>query len=289
MRPSGEQFELVLGDARACVVEVGGGLRTYTVAGRDVVLGYGPDEMCTAALGQVLAPWPNRIADGRYNFDGGELQLPLTEPERATAIHGLVRFASWTPVARDPASVTVAHVLHPQPGYPFAVRLEVHYELAVDGLRVTATAENVGDLACPFGLGFHPYLAGPVDEAVLAVPARTTVVSDDQGVELGRERAHLQEPRAVGAAVLDETLTDLDRGADGIARVRVGDLELWCDEAFPFLQVFSGDIPSIRRRGLAVEPMTCAPNAFRSGDGLLRLEPGDRFEGSWGIAVTQTP
>ncbi len=288
MRPSGEQFELVLGDARACVVEVGGGLRSYTVDGRDVVLGYRIDEMCRAARGQVLAPWPNRIAGGRYAFGEDEYQLPLTEPERATAIHGLVRFASWSPLARGESSVTLGHVLHPQPGYPFALRLEVQYALDGDGLQVAARAENAGDRACPFGLGFHPYLAGPVDELEIAVPARTIVVSDDQGAELRREPAGLRERQLVGRALLDETLTDLDRDANGVARVQVGAVELWCDEAFPFLQVFSGDLPSVRRRGLAVEPMTCAPNAFRSGDGLLRLEPGDWFEGSWGITVTES-
>ena len=288
MSPSGEQFELVCGAAQACIVEVGGGLRSYTAGGSDVVLGYGIDEMCHAGIGQVLAPWPNRVADGRYVFDDDEYQLPLTEPERATAIHGLVRFAGWSAVERTESSVTVAHTLHPQPGYPFALRLEVQYALGGDGLRVTARARNVGDRACPFGLGFHPYLAGHVDELEVFIPARTIVVNDDQGVELRREPAGLREPQLVGEASLDQTLTDLDRDANGNARVQVGAVELWCDEAFPFLQVFSGDLPTVRRRGLAVEPMTCAPNAFRSGDGLLRLEPGDWFEGSWGITVTQS-
>jgi aldose 1-epimerase len=288
VNPSGTQYEIAFGTLHACVVEVGGGLRTFTAGDTDVLLGYPADEPCTAARGQVLAPWPNRIADGRYVFEGSELQLPLTEPDRSTAIHGLVRFASWTPVAHHPSAVELVHLVHPQPGYPFTLRLEVQYHLDADGLHVRTTAENLGDEACPFGLGFHPYLAGHVDELVLSVPARTSIISDDQGVELRREPARLTESHTIGQTVLDETLTDLVRDADGRARIRVGSLELWCDTAFPFLQVFSGDLPDVRRGGLAVEPMTCAPNAFRSGDGLLRLEPGERFAGTWGIFVTQT-
>jgi aldose 1-epimerase len=286
VKPSGEQHELVAGPAHAVVVEVGGGLRSFAVAGREVLLGYGEDELCTAGRGQVLAPWPNRVADGRYVFEGCELQLALTEPERRTAIHGLVRFAGWSAVERSASSVTMGHVLHPQPGYPFALRLAVRYELSPDGLAVTATAENAGAGPCPFGLGFHPYLAGAVDELALAVPAGTRIVTDDQGVEQGREPCDLRELRPVGPRRIDATCTDLERGPDGLARVRAGAATLWFDASFPFLQVFSGDLPSVGRLGLAVEPMTCAPNAFRSGDGLLRLEPGDRFEGSWGIRVT---
>jgi aldose 1-epimerase len=59
---------------------------------------------------------------------------------------------------------------------------------------------------------------------------------------------------------------------------------LWVDESYPYVMVFTGDLPEVNRRGLAIEPMTCAPNAFRSGDGLLVLEPGASVTGTWGIA-----
>src|SRR5262249_59237194 len=92
---SGEQFEIAFEDQRAVVVEVGGGLRTYTVDGRNVVEGYGPDQMSAAGRGQVLLPWPNRLEDGRYEFDGERHQLALTEPEHGNAIHGLASWTSW--------------------------------------------------------------------------------------------------------------------------------------------------------------------------------------------------
>ena len=105
--PSGEQFELSFGDQRAVVVEVGGGLRSYAVGGRDVLDGYGADAMSTSGRGQLLMPWPNRVEDGSYEFDGTRQQLPLTEPERGNAIHGLVRWASWSAAGREPDRVAL--------------------------------------------------------------------------------------------------------------------------------------------------------------------------------------
>lgn len=239
--PSGEQFELRFGARRAFVVEVGGGLRSFD----DVLLGYPSDEMCGSARGQVLAPWPNRIAEGAYEWEGTRHQLPLTEVATRSAIHGLVRWTSWRCVEREDARVVMEHVLHPQPGYPFALRLQVEYSLAADGLTVRTSAENIGGRTCPFGVGHHPYIACDVD------------------------------------ALFGEEKRDETRRWDG--SFSVGDVTVWADEAWPYVQLFSGDLPDIRRRGFAVEPMSCPPNAFNTGEGLLRLEPGERFEGRWGI------
>jgi aldose 1-epimerase len=240
--PSGEQYELELGAARAVVVEVGGGLRTYG----DVLLGYGADEMCTSGRGQVLAPWPNRLAGGTYEWEGGRLQLPLNDLETGSAIHGLVRWASWSAVERGAARIALEHVLQPQPGYPFTVRLRVEYALGADGLTVRTSAENVGDRACPFGAGHHPYIACDVDDLF-------------------------------GTEKLDET-----RPFDG--SLSVGDVTVWADASWPYVQLFTGDLPDVQRRGFAVEPMTCPPNAFNTGEGVIRLEPGDTFDGTWGIS-----
>ena len=250
--PSGAQYEIASGGASAVVTEIGGGLRAYP----GVLLGYGLDEMCGSARGQVLAPWPNRLADGRYTWEGEELQLPLTEPHSGSAIHGLVRWASWQPVERAADRVTMEHLLHPQPGYPFTLLLRVEYRLAADGLTVRTTAENAGTRAAPFGCGHHPYVAAPSGRV------------DDLELE--------GEP--VGERKLDETQ---HRG--GAWRVRDGEVTVWADDAWPWLQLFTGDLPDIRRRGLAVEPMTCPPNALATGEGLIRLEPGQAFEGTWGI------
>ena len=74
------------------------------------------------AAGQVLIPWPNRIEDGAYEFDGRRHQLPLDELEARNAIHGLVRWAGWRVGEREQSRVVMEHVLHPQPGLSVLAR-----------------------------------------------------------------------------------------------------------------------------------------------------------------------
>jgi aldose 1-epimerase len=156
--PSGEQIEIVFAEQRAVIVEVGGGLRSYSASGDALLDGYAADEMSTSGRGQVLLPWPNRLQDGSYEFDGRRHQLALTEPPAHNAIHGLVRWAAWTVAEREPHRVVVEHVLHPQPGYPFSLVLSIEYALSEGGLLVRTTAANVGSEASPYGAGAHPYL-----------------------------------------------------------------------------------------------------------------------------------
>src|SRR6516165_4799899 len=157
--PSGEQITITAGDQQAVIVEVGGGLRSYYVGGRELVDGYRADEMSSSGRGQVLIPWPNRLQDGSYEFDGRRHQLPLNEPERRNAIHGLVRWAAWTASTRERHRVVMEHMLYPQPGYPFALRLRIEYALLDNGLPVRTTATNVGAAACPYGSGAHPCIS----------------------------------------------------------------------------------------------------------------------------------
>jgi len=296
--PSGEQFEITRGRQRAVVVESGGGLRTYSVEGKDVLDGYELDAMCSGGRGQVLMPWPNRISDGRYAFDGQDQQLPLSEVANRNAIHGLVRWAPWTVREREPSRVVLAYSLCPQPGYPFALELSIEYQLADSGLIVRSSARNVGSERCPFGSGMHPYLTvgvAPIDSATLVAPGRVHIRSDDRGIPVGRESVEgtgldLRDPKPIGSVRLDDCFTELERDTDGLAWVRLADpasdrsVSLWLDDACDYLMLFTGDtLPSRQRHAVAVEPMTCAPDAFNSGDGLVILEPGSTFSGAWGI------
>jgi aldose 1-epimerase len=296
--PSGRQLELRLGDQRAVVVEVGAGIRSYAVDGRELLDGYGPDKMATSGRGQVLMPWPNRIEDGVYEFAGARHKLPLTEPDAQNAIHGLVRWVPWSVARHDGERARLEHTLHPQPGYPFSVAVSVEYSLSADGLRVASTATNVGREPCPFGSGAHPYLTlgtETVDPIVLGAPGGSVLQVDERGIPVGAQPVDgteydFRQPRPIAATKLDHAFTDLDRDDDGLARVvlRHPDtdetLTLWLDDSYRYVQLFTGDpLPSVQRRSLAVEPMTCAPNAFRSGDGLIVLEPGGTITAAWGI------
>jgi aldose 1-epimerase len=298
--PSGEQIQIHAGDQRVVVVEVGAGVRTYTVGEQDVLDGYDEHEMASAGRGQVLIPWPNRLQDGAYKFDGEHYQLALTEPTAHNAIHGLVRWVPWAVVARAEDRVLLGYELHPQPGYPFPLELRIEYSLSEAGLRVTTTATNVGRRACPYGSGMHPYLTlgtPTVDSIVLQAPGRTVLHFDERGLPLDAGPVEgteydFREPRAIGATKLDNAYTNLERGTDGRARVELrrpdGEVavSLWLDDTYPYLQLFTGDpLPSVNRRSIAVEPMTCAPNAFRTTEGLLVLEPGASTTSTWGIGT----
>jgi aldose 1-epimerase len=296
---SGEQYELEWGSQRAVVTEVGGGLRTYTVDGRDVLDGYRLDELCPSGRGQVLIPWPNRIEDGHYEFGGRTHQLALTEPTASNAIHGLVQWDAWLLRDRLPHRIVLEHMLHPQPGYPFALASTLEYSLGDDGLTVTMSATNEGREPCPFGMGMHPYLTlgAPVDGLTLTVPAATVLMAGEGERIATRPTAvaggafDFRAPRLVGATVLDHCFTDLDRDPDGRARiVLAGDdraVTVWVDETFGDVMLYSGDDrPDVARRALAIEPMTCPPNAFRTGTSLAVLPPRGSLSASWGVATT---
>jgi aldose 1-epimerase len=297
--PSGKQITIAVGDQQAVVVEVGGGLRSYSAGGRDLVDGYRADEMSSSGRGQVLIPWPNRLQDGNYEFDGRRHQLPLNEPERLNAIHGLVRWANWSAAEQQPHRAVMDYVLHPQPGYPFTLGISIEYTLSDSGLQVRTTATNLGAEACPYGSGAHPYLTlgtPAIDHLLLRVPGQAILRSDARGLPIGKLAVagttyDFRQPRRIGSTQLDTAFTELERDQNGFARVELRDpnretqVSLWVDRSYPYLMLFTGDaLANVNRRSLAVEPMTCPPNAFRTGDALARLEPGASFTGTWGIA-----
>jgi aldose 1-epimerase len=300
--PSGEQYQITGGGYRAVVVECGAGLRVLEHQGRPLVLGYAATEQASSGRGQLLAPWPNRIRDGRYTFAGVERQLPLTEVARGHASHGLVRWAAWTLEEQTEHSVSLVYRLMSQPGYPWTLDLHALYDLSADGLTVTVTATNLSETAAPYAVGAHPYLTtgtGPVDAWELTLPADTRLLVDDRLVPTGRRPVDgtdldFRVARPLRSTSLDTAFTDLGRDSDGRVEVRLHDprsgdgVGLWMDGRHRWTQLFTGDaLPAHAREALAVEPMTAPPDAFRSGEDLVVLEPGgttgDEHSCSWGI------
>lgn len=291
--PTGAQFELRRGRQRLVVTEIGAGVRSWTVGGQELLASFDPGAYDAAFAGRVLVPWPNRVRDGRYEFDGAEHRLDLSEPERGNALHGLVLHSRWRGVRTSARRVALSYALAPAAGYPFELALAVSYELASGGVVMTVQATNVGARRAPFGAGFHPYLtpgASDVDDIVLEVPARTRVPVDEErllptgpATPVDGSELDFREPRRLGAVRVDACFGELGRSPAGVARVRLGSnsgpgqLTIWMDERFRFVQVFTADA------AIAVEPMTCAPDAFNSGDGLVVLEPGASFTGRCGL------
>ncbi|MGI8564412.1 MAG: aldose 1-epimerase family protein [Candidatus Dormibacter sp.] len=298
LSPNGAERRVSFGDQEAFVVEAGGALRDYRVAGRSYLDHFGPDEMSTAARGHILMPWPNRLRAGSYTFGGEQHQLPISEPDKRSALHGLVRWDTWQLLDAEPASVSVTHQLLPRDGYPFSLATTVTYSLSPQGLTVASEVFNNGSAALPFGAGFHPYFrvgAAPVDGWTLELPAERRLQLDGQGIPTGTEEElagsdfDFRRPRLIGALKLDTAFTGLSRGDDGLARARLsasdgGQLTVWMDAAFDHIMVFSGDVlphPE-QRRSLAIEPMTCAPNALQEGTART-LQPGERWDFRWGV------
>lgn len=218
--PSGRQVVLLRHDSVAVVVEVGGGLRSYEVAGEAVLDGYSADERCNGGRGQPLLPWPNRTGGGRYSFAGSDHQLAITEPERGNAIHGLTRWHRWCVVEAEADRVMMADRLFPQPGWDWTLDLSVEYRLGDAGIDVCLTATNRSGEPCPFGAGFHPYLRAPsgrVDDLVVSVPASQHYVSDARGLPTGSAPVEgtpldFRHGTRIGAAVLDVAFSELYSG-----------------------------------------------------------------------------
>lgn len=298
---SGSQYEIREGEQRATIVEVGGGIREYSVAGRDVLDPYPLEAICDGAHGAPLIPWPNRLADGRYTFDGDEYQVELSEPERHNAIHGFLRWRSWHVLAHEHASVTVGCRLLPRAGYPFALEVRITYTLARAGLSVQTSARNIGANRCPFAAGQHPYLSGggeKIDNCGLQLGASTRILVDDErklpcGTEPVPEGSYdFRSPRRIGALEIDSAFCDLKRDEDGCVNVALTapdgrSAQLWADRSYPVIELYTGDSlsPERRRRGLGVEPMTCAPNGLATGAGIAVLEPGEVHRSRWGVLL----
>ena len=299
--PSGTQYTIAYRVQRAIVTEVGATLRDYSVDGHSYIDGFDVDQRASDGRGQVLAPWPNRLAEGRYTFEGQAPQAALNEPSRGNAIHGLVRWLRWSAIAQEPSSLTLECGLPPQPGYEWSLLLRVTYGLSDAGLRVAATVLNTGHTAAPLGVGFHPYLrlSRPIDDLLLTLPSSSPLALGDPDVPpsvvgdpLSSEASWSK--RRIGTTQLDTAFTDLQRGSDGTAVATLADpggeaIDLWVDESFGLLMVYTGDQVgdlARRRQSIAIEPMTCPPNALRSGAELVVLQPDESWEGSWGLRAT---
>ncbi len=297
--PSGEQFRLISGNQTVVLTEVGAAIRSYTVGDRPVLDGYDEDESCTGTRGQTLLPWPNRIRDGRYTWGGRTHQLDLTEPAKHGAIHGLTRWANWQPVEHQKNSASFRYVLHPCPGWNGILECRLDYTLDDSGLGVRTTATNIGSTSCPYGTGAHPYLTvgtATINDAHVRVPASAYLPVDDLGIPAGQDAVDgthydLRNIQEIGARQIDAAYTQLERDVDGRARVRLESprghaVELWTDESYPYLEIYTGDtLPQQdrRRTGIGVEPMTCAPDAFNNGQGLITLKPQQSHTALWGI------
>lgn len=292
--PTGRQYTLSSAGYRAIICEQGATLRSLTHDGEDLLLTFPADQSPRGSRGQHLLPWPNRIRDGRYTFDGMTQQLPINEVAFNNAIHGLTRWMAWTLEDLAEDRVTLSLTLLAQPGWPGCVRLSLTHRLSAQGLTVEVGARNVGETAVPFGYAAHPYLVAgstPVDQWRVTAPFGTFLEVDERllPIRLGAVDGRPQDLRSgdqFGDRVLDTAYTGAPEGRPWRIEVQAGDLTraIWAGPGMAWSQVFTPR----DRMSLALEPMTCGPDAFNPGpthDSVIRLEPGDQVEFSWGISI----
>ncbi|MBD5786319.1 aldose 1-epimerase family protein [Cellulosimicrobium terreum] len=298
--PSGAQLRIVHGDHVATITEVGAAVREYAVAGRPVFVPFAQDEIAPAFNGAVLVPWPNRLRDGAYELDGTSYQVPITEPARGTALHGLACWQRWDVVEHDVATVTLELRLVPTPGYPFSILTRVTYSLGDDGLHVRVSTTNTGPGTAPYGVGFHPWLSpagADLDDCTLRLDATTRVTTDERLLPTGTEPASgtydLRAARSLAGVDLDDAYVDVLRDEDGLSWMHLSAPDgrtaaVWMDGTMDTWQVCTGDHvgdPAFRRTGVAAEPMSCIADAFRTGERLALLTTGRTHEVTWGATL----
>lgn len=291
MQPTGQSYELSHGNQRAVVVQQGATLRSYSVDGVEVLAAFGADQLPDGCQGQHLMPWPNRIRDGRYLFEGSSHQLPLNEPGRGNAIHGLVSWLGFEVTEQTPSSVTQRVLLLPRPGWPGVCECTVRTSLSDQGLQVEVACHNVGEHSFPFGYAAHPYLrlpTGTVDEWGLCLPFEQWLETDERLLPISLHptvgtEADFRAARALSGQRLDTAFTEPVGGAGWEASITHGGrrIVLWADDSMRWAQVYTPGEASI-----AIEPMSVGPDAFNPGPthhDLTVLAPGQRARHRWGL------
>lgn len=290
------RIELNAGDQGAVVTTSGGRVVSYIVGGKEVIAGDEPVDR-PFYRSALLAPWPNRVAGGAWTWRGQPLLLEVNEPDRGTALHGLVAYEEFTVLEHGPDQISLRHTLEPSAGYPFTLVVEAQYALRPTGLACALRARNAGSEPAPVGLGVHPYITarGPVDDVTLHLPANTLVKGDQRWEETARipvagTSLDLRKGRLIGAAEIDACWTDVMPEANGRVNCVVeypdGDtVAVWGGPTTRYLVVYNAStLPGDAYRGsLAVEPNTAPANALRSAVDLTILHPGETFELTWGV------
>lgn len=291
--PTGSQYEISHGRYAVVVTEVGATLRSLTVDGVELLWTFGPDEIPQASQGKQLLPWPNRVADGTYRFDGRDEQLDISEVPRNTALHGLNAGRAWELVSHDQGRVVQRHTFYPEAGWSGILTATITHTIDDHGLHVEVHAVNEGQTPLPYGYGVHPYFEfGDLADVTLSLPFDEELSVDPERLlplSVGRVSAErdFRTPRALGGVEFDTAFTSPTSAAWTVAATGPArTVEVWADETLPWVQVYT---TRPERHAIAVEPMTCGPDAFNEGPthgGLITLAPGESSRSVWGVRVS---
>jgi len=238
--------------------------------------------------GDFLAPFPNRVCDGIYVFEGQTYQLYPNETDRGHALHGFLMKKECTLISQNEGeegtvAVFQTHISKGESqGYPFELEITLTFTLKEKALDIDINAKNTGTSNAPYGIGWHPYLTAgkKINDCKLRIPARKImeVRTDKELIPTGTllENEFGSEPKTIGETQLDTCFADLVDHA-----VRFENIELWMDDSMKYFQSYT----PAERMSIAVEPMSCAPDAFNNGLGLVTLAPQEDVNHRFGIRL----
>jgi aldose 1-epimerase len=312
------------GGAKAVIARQGAILLSWRVpfggAMVDVTDGYASPEEFTIRKGGrawIMAPFSNRLDNGKYEFGGRFHYLGITDPVKRVILHGFL-WSIVCDVAEEEATDAMACVtlttqaIRPGAfdGYFFAVNLAVTFTMNASRLEVRLAARNVGDTDAPFGCGWHPYFKtspNGINHLKLSIPCRTVMMADDRLLPLPGPAAYCpidQAPEVdfrpgrpndgnvLGTRVIDRGFADLQADADGWIRTRVEDpingMAISVFQERGLMHAFTGDTLPTRPRGaLALEPIEFMTNAFNRPEcrEAITLRPGRTRKFRFGAEV----
>ena len=248
--------------------------------------------------GEILAPWPNRIADGKYSHNGNDFQLNVNEKVRNNALHGLVFDKYWKVSSKSENRISLQITIDDSEQYPGILELEMTYQIDNQGLSSTLTATNQGEIELPYGASTHPYLMVPgvesVDDYILQIGASQVYLTDEARllpikiVDVADASLDFRQPAKIGSNFIDHAFK-LDPTFESSVSIKDDSGEgvlMSFNDATKWVQIHTADRNGAAdgRKSLAIEPMTCPPDSFNSGIDLVLLKPKQSHSLSWRIS-----
>ena len=278
-------------------------LKTAATELQELIVGYADEEDCLRTAGTdyrgcFLFPFPNRLAGGRYEWQGHEYQFEMNDGGRPNALHGLWPTAAFqyrsSTVGEDFGTLVIGKTIGSAESgaYPFDMDVQLEFTLSANkGLAVVVQVHNLGKTDAPFGVGYHPYFAAPkgLENYKFAMPPCLEYEVDGNLVPTGIQRQNFAF--AEGAKVdmaLDEGFSFgpdlpivLAQLTDSEAETTVTMWQMAGSTGMRYLQIYT---PPTRDR-IAIEPMSCPANAMQTGEGLRTLAPGQAAAFSFGVRL----
>lgn len=259
-------------------------------SGTNILDGYEtPEELHDGKWGKsaILFPFPNRLRDGLYSWNGCDYSFPINNASTNNAIHGFVRHESFDveriEVTEEHASITCRFVADGKnPSYPFPFIFKATFMMSHNGeFTARFAVTNHHDQSIPVGLGWHPYfrLSAKAEDHSLHLPPCERVEIDERMIPTGQRTVYsdFQDERLLGETQLDTCFAAAQSESIVKATLRAAGHRLSVEaprDQFPFFQVFTPPA----RTSIAIEPMTCNVDAFHNREGLAELAAGQTWE-----------